>query len=81
MVKAAVAPTVAFAIYTRHSDADDYLNFGFVMIIVSITTVLMALRNTNEPAFRALVGIEVASICAADYLKMPLSLVRLLVGR
>jgi hypothetical protein len=39
MVKGAVAPTIAMAIYQKHSVAINYLNFGYVMIVVSITTV------------------------------------------
>jgi hypothetical protein len=39
MVKGMVAPTIALAIYQRPSVAANYVNFGFVMIVVSITTV------------------------------------------
>jgi hypothetical protein len=39
MVKGMVAPTIALAIYQRPSVAANYLNFGFVMIVISITTV------------------------------------------
>jgi hypothetical protein len=39
MVKGAVAPTIAMAIYQKHSVAINYLNFGYVIIVVSITTV------------------------------------------
>ncbi|KAF4633791.1 hypothetical protein G7Y89_g4321 [Cudoniella acicularis] len=39
MVKGAVAPTITMAIYQKHSVAINYLNFGYVMIVVSITTV------------------------------------------
>jgi hypothetical protein len=39
MVKGMVAPTIALTIYQRPSVAANYLNFGFVMIVISITTV------------------------------------------
>lgn len=39
MVKGAVAPTIALSIYQSQAVAVNYLNFGYVMIVISITTV------------------------------------------
>jgi hypothetical protein len=39
MVKPAVAATISMAIYQKKSVAAHYLNFGYLIIIVSITTV------------------------------------------
>jgi hypothetical protein len=39
MVKPAVAATISMAIYQRKSVAVHYLNFGYLIIIVSVTTV------------------------------------------
>jgi hypothetical protein len=39
MVKPAVAATISMAIYQRKSVAAHYLNFGYLIIIVSVTTV------------------------------------------
>lgn len=39
MVKPAIAATIAMAIFQSHSVAKHYLNFGYLIIIVSITTV------------------------------------------
>jgi hypothetical protein len=39
MVKGALPPTISIAIYQRYSVAVNYLNFGYVMIVVSILTV------------------------------------------
>jgi len=39
MVKGTVAPTIALSIYQSPAVAVNYLNFGFVMIVISITTV------------------------------------------
>ena len=39
MVKGSLPPTIAIAIYQRYSVAVNYLNLGYVMIVVSILTV------------------------------------------
>lgn len=39
MVKGGLPPTIAIAIYQRYSVAVNYLNLGYVMIVVSILTV------------------------------------------
>jgi hypothetical protein len=39
MVKPAIAATIAMAIFQSHNVAKHYLNFGYLIIIVSITTV------------------------------------------
>lgn len=39
MVKGALPPTIAISIYQRYSVAVNYLNLGYVMIVISILTV------------------------------------------
>jgi hypothetical protein len=39
MVKGAISPTIAISIYQRYSVAVNYLNLGYVMIVISILTV------------------------------------------
>jgi hypothetical protein len=39
MIKGALPPTISIAIYQRYSVAVNYLNLGYVMIVVSILTV------------------------------------------
>lgn len=43
-VKAAAAPTIAIAICQRHSVALHYMNFGYIMVVVSIITLPMLPR-------------------------------------
>lgn len=45
MVKGALTPTICMAIYQRHSVAADYLNLGYLMIIISLLTVPMLPRG------------------------------------
>lgn len=39
MIKGALSPTIAISIYQRYSVAVNYLNLGYVMIVISILTV------------------------------------------
>jgi hypothetical protein len=39
VVKGALPPTIAIAIYQRYSVASNYLNLGYVMIVISILSV------------------------------------------
>jgi hypothetical protein len=45
MIKGSLAPTICMAIYQRPSVAANYLNFGYLMIVVSILTVPMLPRG------------------------------------
>jgi hypothetical protein len=45
MVKPALAVTIGAGIYQRHSVASNYLNFGYLIMIVSLLTVPMLPRG------------------------------------
>ena len=45
MVKGSLPPTIAISIYQRYSVAVNYLNLGYVMIVISILTVPMLPRG------------------------------------
>lgn len=72
MIKGALPPTIAIAIYQRYSVAVNYLNLGYVMIVVSILTVPVLPRGKYlMNLFATLVSTaNLISISAPDWLAL-----------
>lgn len=60
MVKGSIAPTICMAIYQRRSVAADYLNLGYLMIVISILTVPMLPRG------KFLMNLFFSLVCSPD---------------